>query len=92
MQLFPSGAVAHRPKRWWPSQEGLVYARRLAEAPATRQVYFELRLLLDSAADGKPAYGRLRTPDVVVYSLWIELCRDLSIPLRLLLAVRDPTK
>ena len=79
-------------QRWWPAPEGtLPLPDGWLEHPASRQAYAQLRQLISCASDQQPGLWAIKDPRCSrLLPLWVELCRDLSIPLRLLLAVRDP--
>ena len=79
-------------ERWWPAQEG---ASALPEGwlqhPATRQAYYLLRSLVKDALDQQQGVWAIKDPRCSrLLPLWLELASEFSIPLRLLLSVRDP--
>jgi len=81
-------------QRWWPAQEGtLAMPNGWMQHPATSQVYSQLRTLLLEAGDQQEGLWAIKDPRCSrLLPLWIELCRELAIPLRLLLAVRNPVE
>ena len=81
-------------QRWWPAPEGaLALPEGWLQHPATRQAYGQLRALLLSVVDKQQGMWAIKDPRCSrLLPLWLELCRDLAIPLRLLLAVRDPAE
>ena len=81
-------------QRWWPAPEGtLALPEGWLQHPATRQAYCQLRVLVSEAVDQQQGLWAIKDPRCSrLLPLWLELCRELAIPLRLLLAVRDPTE
>ena len=81
-------------QRWWPAAEGtLAMPEGWLQHPATRQTYAQLRALLEVARDQQERLWAIKDPrSSRLLPLWVELCRELAIPLRLLLAVRDPAE
>ena len=81
-------------QRWWPAPEGtLALPEGWLQHPATRQTYSQLRELVMDAVDHQQRLWAIKDPRCSrLLPLWLELCRELAIPLRLLLAVRDPAE
>ena len=81
-------------QRWWPAAEGtLAMPEGWLHNPATRQTHAQLRALLSEAVDQQKGLWAIKDPrSSRLLPLWLELCRELAIPLRLLLAVRDPAE
>lgn len=79
-------------QRWWPAPEGtLALPEGWLQHPATRHAYGQLRALLLSLVDQQQGFWAIKDPRCSrLLPLWLEVCRDLAIPLRLLVAVRDP--
>ena len=80
--------------RWWPSSEGaLALPDGWLQHPATRHAYCQLRNLLEVAVCQQQGLWAIKDPRCSrLLPLWLDLCHQLSIPLRLLLAVRDPAE
>ena len=80
--------------RWWPAPAGtLALPDGWIQHPATRKVYGKLLELVAAAVDQQQGLWAIKDPRCSrLIPLWIMLCRDLAIPLRLLLAVRDPVE
>ena len=79
--------------RWWPSAEGShdlpVGWLKLCNASIYQQL---LELVADVSVSQKGLW-LIKDPRCSrLLPLWLELCNELSIPLRLLLAVRDPAE
>lgn len=80
--------------RWWPSAQGcLALPEGWLQHPATRAVRAQLADLL------RPEVARLTVPWAIkdprtsrLLPLWLDLAAELGVPLRLLLAVRDPAE
>ena len=81
-------------QRWWPAPEGtLALPEGWLQHPATRQAYGQLRVLVSEVVDQQQGLWAIKDPRCSrLLPLWLELCRELAIPLRLLLAVRDPAE
>ena len=81
-------------QRWWPALEGTFpLPDGWLQHPATRQAYGQLHALVSEAVVHQKGLWAIKDPRCSrLLPLWLELCRDLSIPLRLLLAVRDPAE
>ena len=81
-------------QRWWPAPEGaLALPEGWLQQPATRQAYGQLRALISEVVDQQQGLWAIKDPRCSrLLPLWLELCRELAIPLRLLLAVRDPVE
>jgi len=81
-------------QRWWPAPEGtLAMPEGWLQHPATRHTYEQLRALVAAARDQQQGLWAIKDPrSSRLLPLWLELCRELAIPLRLLLAVRDPAE
>ena len=81
-------------ERWWPAPEGtLALPEGWLQHPATRQTYGSLRTLISGVVDQQKGLWAIKDPRCSrLLPLWLEVCRDLAIPIRLLLAVRDPAE
>ncbi|QNJ18455.1 beta-glycosyltransferase/ family 2 [Synechococcus sp. A18-25c] len=81
-------------QRWWPAREGtLALPEGWLQHSVTRQAYGQLRALVLGAVDHQQGLWAVKDPRCSrLLPLWLELCRELDIPLRLLLAVRDPAE
>ena len=81
-------------QRWWPAPEGtLALPDGWLQHPATRQAYGQLLALISGVVDQQKGLWAIKDPrSSRLLPLWLELCRELAIPLRLLLAVRDPSE
>ena len=81
-------------QRWWPAHEGtLPLPLDWLNHPATRTVYAELRSLLSVVIDNQTGLWAVKDPrSSRLLPLWIQLCRDLEIPLFPILAVRHPAE
>jgi GT2 family glycosyltransferase len=81
-------------QRWWPAPEGtLALPEGWLQHPASRQAYGQLRALVAAAACQQKGLWAIKDPRCSrLLPLWLLLCRELDIPLRLLLAVRDPAE
>ena len=80
--------------RWWPSAEGsLDLPVGWLKNSATRQAYQQLLELVADVSVSQKGLWLIKDPRCSrLLPLWLELCNELSIPLRLLLAVRDPAE
>ena len=81
-------------QRWWPAPEGtLPLPEGWLQQPATRQAYSQLRALISEVMDQQHGLWAIKDPRCSrLLPLWVELCREMAIPLRLLLAVRNPAE
>ena len=81
-------------QRWWPALEGtLALPEGWLQHPATRQAYSQLRDLVSDSLDQQRGLWAIKDPRCSrLLPMWLELCDELAIPLRLLLAVRDPAE
>ena len=81
-------------QRWWPAEEGtLSLPKGWLQHPATRKAYDQLRTLVEAAVEQQDGLWAIKDPRCSrLLPMWLELCRELSIPLRLLLAVRNPAE
>ena len=81
-------------QRWWPAPEGtLPLPDGWLEHQATRDTYLQLRELLSTAVNHQQNLWAIKDPrSSRLLPLWMNLCQELDIPLRLLLAVRDPAE
>ena len=81
-------------QRWWPAPEGtLPLPEGWLQQPATRQAYSQLRALISEVMDQQHGLWAIKDPRCSrLLPLWLELCREMAIPLRLLLAVRNPAE
>lgn len=79
--------------RWWPSANGcLALPQGWLQNPATRAVRAQLLSLLRPQL-GRMAPWAIKDPRTSrLLPLWLDLAAELAIPLRLLLAVRDPAE
>ena len=80
--------------RWWPAPEGVLPLPPCwMDHPATHETYIQLRALLIQARDNHPGPLAIKDPRTSrLLPMWLELCSELSIPVHLLLAVRDPSE
>ena len=81
--------------RWWPSATGpLPLPADWLNHPATRAAQAELLCLLSDAQhqDYSPCWAIKDPRTSVLLPLWFQVAAQLKIPLRLLLAVRDPAE
>ena len=78
--------------RWWPSAAGLEpLPTDWLQHPATERTRTALRTVLVLERDRQRQPWLIKDPRTsLLLPLWRELCRELTIPLRLLLACRDP--
>ena len=81
-------------QRWWPSSDGtLPLPGGWLQHAATRQVFHQLRSLVSAEMHSRRGLWAIKDPRCSrLLPLWIELCRDLDITLRLVLAVRHPAE
>ncbi len=81
-------------QRWWPSAEGtLKLPVGWLDHPATLRAYSQLKELVETAVNRQQGLWAIKDPRTSrLLPLWLKLCRDLGIPLRLLLSVRDPVE
>ena len=81
-------------QRWWPSDQGaLPLPSDWRQHPATRKTYKGLLELLSSVVHQQRGTWAIKDPRCSrLLPLWSELCDELDIPLRLVLAVRDPAE
>lgn len=81
-------------QRWWPSPEGaLELPDGWISHPATLCAYNQLKVLVESAAERQKGLWSIKDPrSSRLLPLWLKLCSELEIPLRLLLSVRDPVE
>ena len=79
-------------QRWWPSEQGtLPLPSDWRQHPATQKTYPVLLALLSSVVERQNCLWAIKDPRCSrLLPLWIDLCAELHIPLRLVLAVRDP--
>lgn len=80
--------------RWWPSAEGVLElpSEWLCQA-CTRQALDQLRAILAAESQRQTSAWAIKDPrSSLLLPLWRRICGDLRIPLRLLLAVRDPAE
>ena len=78
--------------RWWPSASGVLSMPDgwLAH-PASTHTYSKLYSLVSSSVVHQSGLWAIKDPRCSrLLPLWLQLCRELSIPLTILLAVRDP--
>ncbi len=80
--------------RWWPSAQGcLPLPPHWLSHPATQEVRRQLGSLLCQEATHQKGPWAIKDPrSSRLLPLWLELAAELDIPLRLLLAVRDPAE
>jgi len=78
--------------RWWPSATGdQPLPAGWLEHPATRATAAELRRLLAEEAGCQQGAWAIKDPRTsLLLPLWRRLAEELALPLRLVLAVRDP--
>ena len=81
-------------ERWWPSTQGtLALPDQWLIHPSTVAARQQLRLLLDVESVGQQSIWAIKDPRCSrLLPLWIQLAAELDVPLRLLLAVRDPAE
>ena len=81
-------------QRWWPAPEGtLALPDGWLQHPATAHARSCLHALLEPEASRQLSLWAIKDPRCSrLLPLWLELAHDLEIPLRLLLAVRDPAE
>jgi len=80
--------------RWWPSAQGcLPLPEGWLQHPATLHVREQLRALLQRVALEQQGPWAIKDPRTSrLLPLWLELADELAIPLRPILAVRDPAE
>ena len=80
--------------RWWPSANGcLALPEGWLQHPATAAVREQLLALLRPHRHGYSAPWAIKDPRTSrMLPLWLDAAAELEIPLRLLLAVRDPAE
>ena len=80
--------------RWWPSAQGcLPLPTAWLVHPATATARTQLRDLLRRELSWQTGAWAIKDPRTSrLLPLWLDLARELDIPLRLLLAVRDPAE
>ena len=81
-------------ERWWPSTQGkLALPDQWLMHPSTVAARHQLRLLLDVESVRQQSIWAIKDPRCSrLLPLWIQLAAELDVPLRLLLAVRDPAE
>ena len=81
-------------QRWWPAYEGtLDLPPNWLHHPATRHAYEQLLSLVQGASEKQTCLWAIKDPRCSRFlPLWVDICLELSIPLRVLLAVRDPSE
>jgi GT2 family glycosyltransferase len=80
--------------RWWPSAQGVLpLPEGWQHHPATLAVRRQLRTLLLEERPHRHGPWAIKDPRTSrLLPLWLDLAAELGIPLRLLLAVRDPAE
>jgi GT2 family glycosyltransferase len=80
--------------RWWPSAAGVFpLPEDWLQWPCTRRTSNRLRQLLALEAERQCGPWAIKDPrSSLLIPLWRQLCQELSIPLRLVHAVRDPAE
>lgn len=80
--------------RWWPSGKGwLPLPEGWLHHPATRKARERLLALLRSQIQAQQGPWAIKDPrSSRLLPLWLDLAAELGVPLRLLLAVRDPSE
>jgi hypothetical protein len=80
--------------RWWPSANGcLALPPNWLQHPATLATRVQLRELLRAERCRQQGPWAIKDPRTSrLLPLWLDLAAELGIPLRLLLAVRDPAE
>ena len=80
--------------RWWPSYSGTKpLPKNWLESPATLEAKSRLSDLLRSESHRQQGLWAIKDPrSSLLLPLWFELAQELNLPLRLLLAVRDPAE
>ena len=81
-------------ERWWPSPRGMEpLPEGWLESPRGQQALADLVALLQPEAKRKQGPWAIKDPrSSLLLPLWTAACRQLGIPLQLLLAVRDPAE
>lgn len=80
--------------RWWPSAEGVLeLPPEWLLQPCTRQFLDQLQAILAAESRRQDGPWAIKDPRTsLLLPLWRRVCGELRIPLRLLLAVRDPAE
>lgn len=80
--------------RWWPSATGILpLPEDWLQRPCTRRAANQLRQLLAAEAERQCGPWAIKDPrSSLLLPLWRQLCQELSIPLQLVHAVRDPAE
>ncbi|QNG27779.1 glycosyltransferase [Synechococcus sp. HK01-R] len=81
-------------ERWWPSAQGtLALPAGWLEHPATLDARARLHGLLAAEVAAQEGPWAIKDPRCSrLLPLWLALCRELEIPLQIVLAVRDPAE
>ena len=81
-------------ERWWPASEGILdLPEGWLQHPATLKARSNLKSLLKIEARRQKGIWAIKDPRCSrLLPLWILLAGELSIPLRLILALRDPSE
>ena len=81
-------------ERWWPSPRGMhPLPAGWLESPLGQQALADLIALLQPEAERQQSPWAIKDPrSSLLLPLWKAACQQLSIPLKLLLAVRDPAE
>ena len=81
-------------ERWWPSTQGILpLPDQWLMHPATVFARHQLHLLLEAESARQQGIWAIKDPrSSRVLPLWIQLAAELDVPLRLILAVRDPAE
>ena len=80
--------------RWWPSATGMLpLPSDWWQRPETQAAFKELHRLLAAESQRQPGPWAIKDPrSSLLLPLWKQVCQELGIPLRLVLAVRDPAE
>lgn len=81
-------------ERWWPAHEGtLPLPENWLQQPSTLQTRERLSRLLTVEAEQQTRPWAIKDPRTSrLLPLWIELVQELNIPLKIFLAVREPSQ
>ena len=81
-------------ERWWPSPRGMqALPQGWLKSPVGRQALADLTAVLQPEAERHQGPWAIKDPrSSLLLPLWIAACQRLKIPLKLLLAVRDPAE
>ena len=79
-------------ERWWPSSNGVLpLPDEWLQADSTKSAAQRLSSILKQESQKQTAAWAIKDPRTsLLLPLWRQVCGELNIPLRLLLAIRDP--